>query len=226
MAVYAYYRVSSEQQRKDRSIDSQRYAVAALAERLGVVVDASFEDEAVSGIKDPLDRVGYAALAASLNKGDILLLDSLDRISRDPWKLQRTVGDLLNMGVELHCVKGEDEAVLEVGKANPVLAPTLIGLVSTIAGMKINEVRTKTTNALNRIRKECAEGKRDTDKRPGRKANYDPKEVCELLGEGVPAKVIADRLHINKRTVYYWKAELEGHSRNKEGSISRAELMM
>lgn len=226
MAVYAYYRVSSEQQRKDRSIESQRYAVAALAERLGVNIAGSYEDEAVSGTKDPLERVGYAALATSLSKGDILLLDSLDRISREPWMLQRTVGDLLNMGVKLHCVKGEDEAVLETANANPVLAPTLIGLVSTIAGMKINEVRSKTTNALNRIRKECAEGKRDTDKRPGRKADYDPAEVCEMLGKGIPAKVIADRLHISKRTVYYWKAELEGHSRNKEGSISRVELMM
>lgn len=224
MAVYAYYRVSSEQQRKDRSIDSQRYAVAALAERLGVDIAGSYEDEAVSGTKDPLERVGYAALATSLHKGDILLLDSLDRISREPWMLQRTVGDLLNMGVKLHCVKGEDEAVLETANANPVLAPTLIGLVSTIAGMKINEVRSKTINALNRVRKECAKDK--SKSRPGRKADYNPKEVCDMLGKGVPAKVIADRLHISKRTVYYWKAELEGHSRNKEGSISRVELMM
>lgn len=222
MAVYAYYRVSSEQQRKDRSIESQRYAVAELAERLGVVIDASFEDEAVSGKIDPDKRPGYSVLATSLGKGDVLLLDSLDRISRDPWKLQRTVGDLLNMGVKLHCVKGEDEAVLETANANPVLAPTLIGLVSTIAGMKINEVRSKTTNALNRIRKEAAEGK--SDKRPGRKANYDPKEVCDMLGKGIPAKVIAERLNISRRTVYYWKEELEGHSRNK--GIARKDLMM
>lgn len=224
MAVYAYYRVSSEQQRKDRSIESQKFAVAELAERLGVVVDASFEDEAVSGKKDPLERVGYAALATSLSKGDMLLLDSLDRISREPWKLQCTVGDLLHMGVELHCVKDEDEAVLETAKANPVLAPTLVGLVCSIAGMKVNEVRTKTINALNRVRKECAKDK--SKSRPGRKADYDPAEVCDMLRKGVPAKVIADRLHISKRTVYYWKAELEGHSRNKEGSISRVELMM
>lgn len=222
MAVYAYYRVSSEQQRKDRSIESQRYAVAELAERLGVVIDASFEDEAVSGKIDPDKRPGYSALATSYHKGDVLLLDSLDRISRNPWKLQRTVGDLLNMGVKLHCVKGEDEAVLETANANPVLAPTLIGLVSTIAGMKINEVRTKTTNALNRIRKEAAEGK--SDKRPGRKANYDPKEVCDMLGKGIPAKVIAERLNISRRTVYYWKEELEGYSRNK--GIARKDLMM
>lgn len=222
MAVYAYYRVSSEQQRKDRSIESQRYAVAELAKRLGVDIDASFEDEAVSGKIDPDKRPGYSVLATSLGKGDVLLLDSLDRISRDPWKLQRTVGDLLNMGVKLHCVKGEDEAVLETANANPVLAPTLIGLVSTIAGMKINEVRSKTTNALNRIRKEAAEGK--SDKRPGRKANYDPKEVCDMLGKGIPAKVIAERLNISRRTVYYWKEELEGHSRNK--GIARKDLMM
>lgn len=222
MAVYAYYRVSSEKQRKDRSIDSQKYAVDALAERLGVVITGSFEDDGVSGTKAPQEREGYATLATSLSKGDMLLLDSLDRISRDPWTLQRTVGDLLNIGVVLHCVKGEDEAVLKTANDNPVLAPTLVGVLCTVAGMKIEEVRTKTTNALNRVRKEAAEGK--SDKRPGRKANYDPKEVCDLLGKGIPVKVISERLGISRRTVYYWQAELEGHSRNK--GIARKELMI
>lgn len=222
MAVYAYYRVSSEKQRKDRSIESQMFAVGELAERLGVAITGSFEDDGVSGTKDPDSRDGYTALATSLSKSDVLLLDSLDRISRDPWTLQRTVGDLLNMGVVLHCVKGEDEAVLKTANDNPVLAPTLVGMVATIAGMKINEVRAKTINALNRIRKEAAEGK--SDKRPGRKANYDPKEVCDLLGKGIPVKVISERLGISRRTVYYWQAELEGHSRNK--GIARKDLMM
>ncbi|EOM6994256.1 recombinase family protein [Escherichia coli] len=220
MAVYAYYRVSSDKQRKDRTIESQRYAVAALAERLGVVIAGSYEDEAVSGTKDPMERTGYFALATSLSKGDILLLDSLDRISRDGDTLQLSVLLLRRDGVEIHCVNQFDEEVLH----NKELGPMMLGAAATIAGLKIKEVRTKTLNALNRIRKECAKDK--SKPRPGRKADYDPKEVCKLLGEGVPAKVIADRLHISKRTVYYWKAELEGHSRNKEGSISRVELMM
>ena len=220
MTVYAYYRVSSEKQRKDRSIESQEFAVAELAERLGVVIAGSYEDDGVSGTYEPLERAGYAKLATSLSKGDVLLLDSLDRISRDPDTLQLSVLQLRKDGVEIHCVNQFDEQVLH----NKELGPAMLGIAATIAGLKIKEVRTKTTNALNRIRKEAAEGKRDT--RPGRKANYDPKEVCELLGKGIPAKVIAERLHISRRTVYYWKAELEGHSRNKEGSISRVELMM
>lgn len=226
MRVYAYYRVSSDKQRKDRSIESQKFAVAELAERLGVAITDPFEDDGVSGTKEPQERAGYSALATSLSKGDILLLDSLDRISRDPWTLQRTVGDLLNMGVVLHCVKGEDEAVLKTANDNPVLAPTLVGMVATIAGMKINEVRTKTINALNRVRKECAEGTKTN--RPGRKAAYDPKEVCDMLDKGIPVKVISEQLHISRRTVYYWQAELAGHSRNKvkDGSIPRKELMM
>lgn len=222
MTVYAYYRVSSDKQRKDRTIESQRYAVAELAERLGVVVTASFEDEAVSGTVAPKDRPGYAALATSLNKGDILLLDSLDRISREPRKLQLYVLQLQDDGVEIHCVNQFDEQVLH----NEELGPMMLGAAATIAGLKIKEVRTKTTNALNRIRKECAEGKRDTDKRPGRKANYDPKEVCAMLDKGIPVKVISERLGISRRTVYYWQAELAGHSRNVEGSIPRKELMI
>lgn len=226
MTVYAYYRVSSEKQRKDRSIESQKYAVDELAKRLDVKIADSFEDDGVSGKKNLDERAGYSALATSLSKGDMLLLDSLDRISRNSWTLQRTVGDLIMLGVELHCVKGEDEAVLKTAYDNPVLAPTLIGLAATVAGMKINEVRTKTINALNRVRKECAEGTKTN--RPGRKADYDPKELCAMLDKGIPVKVISEQLHISRRTVYYWQAELAGHSRNKvkDGSIPRKELMM
>lgn len=220
MTVYAYYRVSSDKQRKDRTIESQRYAVAKLAERLGVTIAGSYEDEAVSGTLDPMKRAGYAALSTSLSKGDILLLDSLDRISRDGDTLQLYVLLLRKDGVEIHCVNQFDEQVLHTKG----LGPMMLGAAATLAELKIKEVRTKTLNALNRIRKECAKDK--SKSRPGRKADYDPKEVCDMLGKGIPAKVIADRLHISKRTVYYWKAELEGHSRNKEGSISRVELMM
>lgn len=218
MTVYAYYRVSSEKQRKDRSIESQKFAVAELAERLGVVVNASFEDEAVSGTTDPQERAGYSALATSLRKNDMLLLDSLDRISRDGEELQLNVLLLRKKGVEIHCVKDFDEMVLYDKK----LGPAMLGIVATIAVLKIDDVRTKTTNALNRVRKEFAEGK--SKKRPGRKANYDPKELCRLLGEGVAPKVVADRLRINIRTVYYWRAELEGHTRNK--GTARKELMV
>lgn len=218
MTVYAYYRVSSEKQRKDRSIESQKFAVAELAERLGVVVERFFEDDGVSGTTDPQERAGYSALATSLKKGDVLLLDSLDRISREGEELQLNVLLLRKAGVEIHCVKSFDEQVLYDRK----LGPAMLGIVATIAVLKIDDVRTKTTNALNRVRKEFAEGK--SDKRPGRKANYDPKELCRLLGEGVPAKVVSERLGINIRTVYYWKAELEGHTRNK--GTARKELMV
>lgn len=220
MAVYAYYRVSSDKQRKDRTIESQMFAVEELAKRLGVVIADSFKDEAVSGTAAPKDRPGYAALAASLKKDDVLLLDSIDRISRVPRKLQLYVLQLQDEGVEIHCVNEFDEQVLH----NEELGPMMLGAAATIAGLKIKEVRTKTTNALNRVRKAAAEGK--SDKRPGRKANYDPKELCAMLDKGIPVKVISERLGISRRTVYYWQAELAGHSRNVEGSIPRKELMM
>lgn len=222
MAVYAYYRVSSDKQRKDRTIESQMFAVEELAKRLGVAITDSFKDEAVSGTEDFKGRPGYSALATSLKKGDMLLLDSIDRISRVPRKLQLCVLQLQDEGVEIHCVNEFDEQVLH----NEELGPMMLGAAATIAGLKIKEVRTKTINALNRVRKECAEGTKTN--RPGRKADYDPKELCAMLDKGIPVKVISERLGISRRTVYYWQAELAGRSRNKvkDGSISRVELMM
>lgn len=95
MTVRGYVRVSTEEQNEARQV--------ALMEREGV--EAVYVDKA-SG-KD-FDRAGYERLMGDVERGDVLVLDALDRLGRDydglvaEWKrLSREVGcDVAALDVE------------------------------------------------------------------------------------------------------------------------------
>ncbi len=82
MQVAIYARYSSENQR-EASIDDQLRVCRARAEREGWEVVACFTDAALSGATTL--RPGYQALLAAMRNGsiDIVLAESLDRVSRD-----------------------------------------------------------------------------------------------------------------------------------------------
>lgn len=80
VAIYARY--SSENQR-EASIEDQLRICRARAEREGWTVVGEFSDAAISGTKD--NRPGFITLrdAARGGKCDVILAESLDRLSRD-----------------------------------------------------------------------------------------------------------------------------------------------
>lgn len=80
--VAIYGRYSSDLQR-EASIDDQLRICRARAEREGWTVVEEFSDAAISGTKD--NRPGFQALreAARAGKVDVILAESLDRLSRD-----------------------------------------------------------------------------------------------------------------------------------------------
>src|SRR6476619_7148326 len=80
-ATYARY--SSELQ-SDRSIEDQHALCRAYAERNSLNIVATFEDRARSG-SSVLNRVGLAKMMERAKAGgfDVLLVEALDRISRD-----------------------------------------------------------------------------------------------------------------------------------------------
>ena len=80
-AIYA--RFSSDLQ-SDRSIDDQLALCREIARRDGMKIIAEFEDRAQSGASLH-GRVGISKIidAATAKKFDVLIVESLDRISRD-----------------------------------------------------------------------------------------------------------------------------------------------
>lgn len=87
---FAYYRVSTN----DQSIEAQRTA-------MGGGFDKEFQDEGVSGGTLAADRKGFAALLATVRRGDVVHVYAVDRLGRDAIDVQSTVRSLMNLGVTI-----------------------------------------------------------------------------------------------------------------------------
>lgn len=105
----AYYRVSTA----DQSVEAQRVA-------MGGDFDQEFSDEGVSGGVLAADRPGFAAMLATVRKGDTVFVYAVDRLGRDALDVQATVRHLIDAGVTVHVhglgpmARGVGELILAV----------------------------------------------------------------------------------------------------------------
>jgi DNA invertase Pin-like site-specific DNA recombinase len=83
MKAVAYYRVSSEKQKKTQSIDTQKLNLKGFAEEKGYKIVAEFEDDGIPG-ESIESRPGFLKALQRIEKGDVdvFLVDTVDRIGR------------------------------------------------------------------------------------------------------------------------------------------------
>lgn len=164
MTTYIYIRVSTEQQKLDRQVDKflERYPE--------VKPENIFTDKATG---KSFDRPGYAKLKTKLQKGDLLLLDSLDRLGRDydgiirEWKgISRQIGaDIVSM---------ENESLLDTRKF------TQMGdMGKMIEDIMLTTMSWAADNERKKILQRTAEGRRSAIAR-GVKMGAKPKEIREF----------------------------------------------
>lgn len=102
--VLGYARVSSEEQAKGTSLQDQQAAIAAYAERQGLRV-TQFYVEAESGIREKTERrEQMQALMRDVQRGDLVLVDKIDRWSRDPEFTYSSVRRILTCGASFYAV--------------------------------------------------------------------------------------------------------------------------
>jgi DNA invertase Pin-like site-specific DNA recombinase len=132
-AIYARY--SSDQQR-EASIEDQLRVCGERARREGWEVVDTFSDAAVSGAM--LDRPGLQALlgAAAAGKVDIVLAESLDRLSRDQEHIARIFKQVVFAGARLVTLAEGDISELH------------IGLKGTMGALFLKELADKTRRGL------------------------------------------------------------------------------
>lgn len=97
--VYAYIRVSTDEQVNGTSLAEQTRRVHGMATAEGLKVNKVLSDEGVSGTKPFFERT--AAHGVEFSQGDTILIMSLDRFSRDPRDAGNTVDTLAKRGVRL-----------------------------------------------------------------------------------------------------------------------------
>jgi len=102
--VLGYARVSSAEQAFGTSLEDQQNAIRAYAKARGLKVDRMYV-EAESAVYEKAERrVQVLALLADVRPGDLVLVDKIDRWSRDIEFTFRSVRQILERGANLYAI--------------------------------------------------------------------------------------------------------------------------
>lgn len=102
MKVVAYCRVSTlEQKKKGYGIDIQIRDASLFAERNGLLVERFYKDEAVSGVKEDRKELRSLMKACKTGKVGVLILPSLDRLSREVRISENLFYEFKKLGVKV-----------------------------------------------------------------------------------------------------------------------------
>jgi DNA invertase Pin-like site-specific DNA recombinase len=194
MRVALYGRFSSDQQNA-KSADDQLALCRQHAERQGWTVVASFKDEAVSGAS-VIGRFGLENMlkAARANQFDLILVEAIDRLSRDQGDIGTIRKSLKFWGIGLH--------TLADGKVNSITA----GIRGLLAETFLEELAAKTRRGLAAVTKDGRHaGGRSYGYRPvvGRPGELEivpeqaevVREIFEMVARGTMPRVIATTLN-------------------------------
>ncbi len=146
VAIYARY---STEMQNPKSVDDQLRDCAEEAERNGWVVVARYADHAMSGART--DRPEFQRLQDDLSSGafDTVLVEDLDRLSRDQEHIARFYKLALFNDVQLNQLGRGEVSPLHIGM-NGAMAAVYLDVVSqkTIRGMRGRVVEGKNAGGL------------------------------------------------------------------------------
>ena len=125
------------------SCDRQLELCTAYSARQGYVVDATFEDRAVSG--GELDRPGLVAAINELRQGDILVVAARDRLARDMLVALTITAQVCAKGARVEYADGSPNDTTPEGK--------LFGnILAAFAAYERDRIRGRTKAGLKRKR--------------------------------------------------------------------------
>lgn len=182
MAIWGYWRCSTEVQDEERQVSALK---AAGCERL-------FGDK-ITGTSSVGSREQLTRCIDGLREGDVLVLDELSRLSRKGMvEMLVVVNDLLERGISIKSLDGRLDTT--------AMAPELVKLIVGILGYA-SEIE------LKHLKRRTAEGRAVAKARGvkfGRKRSYTPQQaatVMEMRDRGDGYGTIASALGMTKGMV-------------------------
>lgn len=120
MAVYAYYRVSTQTQAEKNSTEMQRDVVEKYCRENGIVLNAVFEDNGISGAMDDMDdtiiREGLIELLSTIQSGDTIVVQNTSRLWRSDTAKVMIRREIKKAGANLFSV---EQPTYDIFKKNP-----------------------------------------------------------------------------------------------------------
>lgn len=135
--IYGYARVSSA----DQHLDRQMSALSAVG------VESFFTDK-MSG-KD-LKRPGFEALKDDVESGDVIVVQSMDRLSRSLKDLLNTIEFFGERGVTIRFLKENIE--ISPGNVSPI-SKLLLGIMGAVAEFERNLIRERQREGIELAKK-------------------------------------------------------------------------
>jgi DNA invertase Pin-like site-specific DNA recombinase len=176
LRLFGYARVSTSQQSLDIQVEVLKQA--------GVKPNRIFTDKC-SG--SHTKREGLNLLRIKVEKGDVVLVKTLDRLGRDTVDMIQLITEFDQMGVALRFLQ---EGISTEGSMGQMVV-TILAAVAQAERQRI----------LERTNEGRVEAKAKGVKF-GRKRHIDRQKVLTLKAQGMGATTIAKRLGIGRSTVY------------------------
>ncbi|GLO64007.1 resolvase [Vibrio sp. MACH09] len=193
MFIRAYLRASTDEQDANRAKEELMHFV----DKKGVRI-ASYYIENQSGAK--VDRPELGRLIQDSHKGDILLIEKVDRLSRLPyeqWKILKS--QLVDAGIHIVVVdQPMTHSVLSHSSENTMIAKVLTEfMIDLAAAMSRDDYETRRKRQAQGIAKAKAAGKYQ-----GRKPNIKLREnIILLIGEGKSWTQVQELLGCSRSTI-------------------------
>jgi DNA invertase Pin-like site-specific DNA recombinase len=185
--AFAYLRVSGKSQVDGDGFPRQLQAVTSYAAAHQLSVSQVFEDKGVTGSMDGMDRPAWVEMISKCRRGDLVIIEGLDRLARSQGIQEYILLDLRRRGVRIESTKEPD---LESEDPTRIMFRQIIGAVAEYdKRMMVLKLRGA------RQRKRQAGGKADGAYPYGVTAG-EAKVLSRMLSErSAGAKVIAERLN-------------------------------
>lgn len=191
MTVYAYLRVSTEEQ----DYKKQQYGILRYCEYRGITIDKEYIDEGISGsVNFKKRRLGK--LIKVLKKDDTVIVSELSRLSRSMVDMYTLVKIFVDKGVKVFCVKEN----LEIG--NTAIGLMIMTVFSFSAQIERERISQRTKEALAKLKSDGVKlgrpkGTKNTFYKLSGKMNL----INNLFKQGFPKYKIAKKCGVSYQTL-------------------------
>lgn len=191
-AVYAYLRVSTDQQ----DADNQRHGVAAYCadRKLHAPI---FVEDTISGKSDWRIR-SIGNIIDQANAGDVIVVAEVSRLARSTLQVLEIMKECVGKQVHLHVVKN---GIVLDGSMQSKIVATVLGLAGEI---ERDFISSRTKEAL--ARKKAAGAHLGRPEGPAKSLRLDAHaaKIDEYLSKKIDKRTIAKLLDVSPNTLYNW----------------------
>lgn len=195
--TYGYIRVSSDKQ----TVENQRFEINRFCERENISIDGWIE-ETISGTKN-YDKRKLGELLNQVQKDDLIICAELSRLGRNLFMIMEILNICMNKECRVWTIK--DNYRLGDDIQSKVLA-FAFGLSAEIERNLISQ-RTKEALALRKAQG-IKIGRIKGSKNSSNKLNSYEEIIHELLIIGIPKKLIAQKLKVDRTTLWRFLNQL------------------